>query len=293
MIIRLIVGMSIALALSAPADVPYTLETDFSEGFGQWTPLHTGKWNIALDGSNHVAALEETGYQRGGVRRPSAYLFLPGYVWKDVSISLRAQSLEPATTVYRDIVIIFGYIDDTHYYYAHISSFSDDHHNAIIKVEGDHRTTIHQEESPEILFADGWNTIVVRHFGSTIEVYLNGGNSPMLTATDTTFPAGSIAIGSFDDRAWFDDISIAGVTEEPKPGSVHIAHHTGSSGIWIEPASGGSGFCNQLQSSPDLVAWSTIENWLDTSPAIEIEDTQTDTFWRLVTQFPSLADSDY
>ncbi|MEZ5278028.1 MAG: hypothetical protein R3F07_16725 [Opitutaceae bacterium] len=196
-----------------------TLTTDFSEGFGEWVPLASGAWEIDAEDGNPLAALVEPGAQRPPVRRPTAYLFLQDHVWMDVEITLKAKSLEPESVVNRDVVVIFGYIDDTHFYYAHIAASSDDkNHNVIKKVSGDQRTNIDRETLPEARLTDGWHTVRVRH-GKTgeIEVFVDDLETPLMTAVDRDYPAGSVAFGCFDDRALFDDVRVEGLLFELAP----------------------------------------------------------------------------
>ena len=44
----------------------------------------------------------------------------------------------------------------------------------------------------------------------TIRVFVDNMTTPRLTAHDTTYPAGALAFGCFDDRALFDDVTVSG-----------------------------------------------------------------------------------
>jgi len=187
------------------------LQTDFEAGFGPWVPLFSGTWEIQQQGSNHIAALTVAGADRPPVRRPRAYLFLAGHSWTDCVLTVRAKTVEPVATTPRDVVLIFGYADDTHYYYAHISSKADAVHSVIMKVAGTQRATIHLEANPSPALDGNWQTIRVEHAAAgTIRVFVDNLVTPRLTANDTTYPAGALAFGSFDDRAQFDDVVISG-----------------------------------------------------------------------------------
>lgn len=193
------------------------VSTDFADGFGLWTQSPTGKWEIQNDGGNFVAALTEAGVQPGGVRRPTAYLLLPSIEWTDTTINLRARTSEPESVVNRDVVVIFGYVDPTHFYYAHLSSNSDDRfHPIIMKVMGDARETIDLQDAPVAPLTDTWHDIRLDHQADgAIRIYVDDMTTPVMTAQDTTFPVGAVGVGSFDDRALFDDIRISG-TARPK-----------------------------------------------------------------------------
>jgi len=201
----------IVLALAVMPLHAESLETNFEAGFGPWVPLFSGTWEIQNQSGNHVAALTVAGADRPPVRRPRAYLFLDGHSWTNCVLTVRAKTLESAATTSRDVVLIFGYADDTHYYYAHVSSKADAVHSVIMKVAGSQRATIHLEANPSPVLNGNWQTIRVEHAATgTIRVFVDNLVTPRLTANDTTYPAGALAFGSFDDRALFDDVVVSG-----------------------------------------------------------------------------------
>jgi len=201
----------VAAALAAIPLRAEVLQTDFETGFGPWVPLFSGTWEIQQQSGNHVAALTVAGADRPPVRRPRAYLFLAGHSWIDCVFTIQAKTLEPAAATTRDVVLIFGYADDTHYYYAHVSSKADAVHSVIMKVAGSQRATIHLEANPSPALNGNWQAIRVEHAAAgTIRVFVDNLVTPHLTANDTTYPAGALAFGSFDDRALFDDVVVCG-----------------------------------------------------------------------------------
>lgn len=203
-------ALSVGLALSGSAPAG-TVTSDFTTDFGPWTPLFSGEWEIRDDGETQTAALVVPGENRSPVPRPRAYLFLADHTWQNYSITLVGMSLEPAETIRRDISIIFGYADDTHYYYAHISSLSDAVHNVIMKVEDHQRQAIQLETSPLPAIDGTMQTFRVDHAADgTIMVFVDDLTTPLMTANDTTFPVGAVAFGSFDDRARFDSVAVSG-----------------------------------------------------------------------------------
>lgn len=193
--------------------------TDFSDGLGPWQKSPSGNWEIITDGDNKVAGLTEAGVQPGGVRRPTGFLLLPQFNWTNYALNLRTKTLEPASTVQRDVVLIFGYVDSTHFYYTHISSDSDDKfHNIIMKVDGSNRSTIDQQQLPEARLTDDWHDLRVEHDANgLIRVFVDDMNTPLMTAEDSSYPAGSVGFGCFDDRALFDDVQITGEAVAASP----------------------------------------------------------------------------
>lgn len=208
--------------ISAVAASEFT--TDFNDGIGLWEKSPSGTWEVqTVDGGNQVATLSAPGTQPGGVRRPTGYLLLPAMDWTDTTFTFRARSLEPATTINRDVVVIFGYVDETHFYYAHLSSNSDDRfHTVIMKVMGDERETIDLEDGPRAPLAGDWHDIRLTHASTgAIAVYVDDMETPVMTAQDTAYPTGRVGFGCFDDRAQFDDVRVEGaVTASRAPTSL-------------------------------------------------------------------------
>lgn len=250
-----LVALGLLAAVPARAD---ELSFDFENGLEPWEPLPSGTWRAETIRGDGVASLVRAGTQREGIRRPTAYLFLPGEVWRNLTFTLRARTSEPDSTINRDICLIFGYLDDTHYYYAHVSSNSDDaFHNVIMKVDGTERETIHRETAPEARLTGAWHTLRVTHEETgRIEVFVDDMESPLMTAMDDGFRAGSVAFGCFDDRARFDDVVVEGERLSLLPPELTIG----------PSARGGHelryfaqhGFVQQLRSSGSLDSWDEI-----------------------------------
>lgn len=231
------------------------IETDFESGLGPWQPLSEGAWELQETDGNTVAALVETGVDRPPVRRPQAYILLQGHAFLDFTMTARVQSLEPNTIIGRDVVVLFGYIDDTHYYYAHLANSSvGTYHNIIVKVSGDTRSIIQNEPAPEARLFDGWqDTQITRDTDGQIAVYMGDFETPIMTAHDTDYPLGSIGVGSFDGRALFDDIHVEGTTpdglriEPPTDQNAPSLHYTSYPSIPVT-----------IESSTNLGNWNQL-----------------------------------
>lgn len=207
---RLVV-LVIAATLTSCAK-PARMDDDFSRGFGRWEPLDAANWKVYRREGNAFLVLVKPGAQRPPVRRPGEYALFGDQSWSDVTIEVRARTLRPETVVHRDVCVIFGYRDDTHFYYAHISSASDGSvHNVIMKVSGRTRERINREPRPDPRLTDGWHTIRVRHLRTgRIEVWVDSFEKPVMSAFDRDYQSGRVGVGSFDDPAAFDDFHVAG-----------------------------------------------------------------------------------
>ncbi|HKL23028.1 MAG TPA: hypothetical protein VJ904_14575 [Tichowtungia sp.] len=197
----------VAAACVSMAETQSMSET-FDGKWTGWEPLAEGHWETAATNGRPVLHLVENAEQRPPVRRPGMYILSPDGVVSNVVITSKVLTLRPPEVKNRDVCILFGYQDDTHFYYAHISSASDDRvHNVIMRVDGDKRTRINIESMPEPLLEDGWQTVSVQHMASgEIKVWVDGKLN--MTAQDTTYPSGRVGLGSFDDPAMFADFSI-------------------------------------------------------------------------------------
>jgi len=182
---------------------------DFQNGIkSQWIPRTPEKWELARDGENSYYRLKEPGEQVVGVSRPSEYSLMGDYIYGDFTIKCKIRCDTPVEARYRDVVIIFGYQDDTHFYYVQFSNISDDLHNAIILVNGEYRMRLNKDIPEPTLKDDAFHDIEVKREREKIRVYYD--TKLLMQAEDNTFPSGKLGIGSYDDIASFDDVKVVG-----------------------------------------------------------------------------------
>ena len=184
----------------------------FSAGLTAWKMLTPISWHIRDEAGDAVLVLEKPGKQRPPVRRPGEYALLKGRIWQDVTVTARIHTLRPAKVKGRDVCILFGFQDGTHFYYTHLCSDSNGKtHNVIMKVKGNKRFPIMREKRPEARLTDDWHRARIFHGrDGTIKVWLDDMDTPLMTAVDTDYPSGAIGLGSFDDPAEFDEIHVSG-----------------------------------------------------------------------------------
>jgi len=185
-------------------------QDDFEKGLKAWEPLTPSSWEIQKEGENSVLVLIKAGVDRPPVRRPREYTLVKGKVWRDATITAKVKTLRPDKVKGRDICILFGYVDDTHFYYAHVCSDSNNKtHNVVMKVSGTERTVIMNENKPEPRLTAAWHTVRVSHASAgEIKVWVDDMDTPLMTAHDTDYPAGKMGLATFDDTAKFDDVTI-------------------------------------------------------------------------------------
>lgn len=183
----------------------------------EWRSDFEGKSDLELVPAGHweqrdgILRITKAGQIKGPVRGPTTYALAPGH-WENATLEVIARSLEPTSKVGRDLVLIFGYEDPEHFYYAHVSNDSDGKtHSVIMRVEATGRTPIQLEESPKPALGVGWQTIRLSHEANgAISVWVDDQEKPVLTANDTRYPVGRLGFGSFNDTAEFDEVAITG-----------------------------------------------------------------------------------
>jgi hypothetical protein len=185
---------------------------DFSTGADNWQPKNPGNWTVEMVNGTPAYRLLEPGKQ-SGIRKPGSWSTLKDIEVENFQLTVTAQCLTDTVNKRRDICLFFGFQDSTRFYYAHFSAVSDNVHNIIGIVDGADRVKINTEpagESAARLTDYDWHELrIVRRVDSgSIEAFIDDMDVPVMTAKDTTFKAGQIGIGSFDDRANFDLVQL-------------------------------------------------------------------------------------
>ena len=200
---------------------------DFSTGLGQWEPLLANHWELREDGENARLVLKRPGKQRPPLRRPTQFALLKGAPWWDVTVDVSIKTLRPDKVKGRDVCVLFGRRDDTHFYYAHVCSDSNGKtHNVIMKVDGKKRRVIMREKRPKARLTAAWHKVRVTHQSDgEIKVYMDDMETPLMTAVDRDYPLGQVGLGSFDDPAMFDDVKVSGRRLDDDPGVERVVLH--------------------------------------------------------------------
>jgi acetyl esterase/lipase len=184
-------------------------EEDFQKGRSRWQTTDDGSWEILQKDGNSTFGLNKriSDYQPK-VRSPHNIALIKELSAGDVQISFRVRSTHD-TGNHRDCCVFFGYQDSEHFYYVHLGAKPDPASGQIMIVNGEPRRPLTQNKN-SIPWDDQWHRVkVVRRVSNgSIEVYFDDMDRPIMEASDKTFGAGQIGIGSFDDQNEFDDIRI-------------------------------------------------------------------------------------
>ncbi|MDL4775499.1 MULTISPECIES: PQQ-dependent sugar dehydrogenase [Thermomonosporaceae] len=182
-----------------------------------WAPVTPSKWRFP----GKEVVLAEAGEARPGPRRPFEYAVLKsGPEFTSTQIDAQVRLDTPVAESNRDVIVVFGYRDDTHYYYTHLSSDNTIYpHNGIFKVDGADRFRIDQQwnanrshGAPPAIADEAWHGVRVSHCAGTgeISVRVDGAAKPVMTALDTTFGSGRVGFGSFDNIGRIRGLTVRG-----------------------------------------------------------------------------------
>ncbi|MGN9844716.1 hypothetical protein ACTMTI_41970 [Nonomuraea sp. H19] len=209
-----------ALALPAPAAAAQECAPGHARVKGvnaghNWAPVTPSKWQFPGD----QVILAEAGGARPGPRRPFEYAVLKtGPAFGTVRIDAKVRLDTPTSVSNRDVIIVFGYRSDTEFYYVHLSQDNTIYpHNGIFVVNNADRLRIDdqwngQVGAPPAVTDAEWHRVRVTHCADTgrIAVYMDDATTPLITATDRTFPSGRVGFGSFDNIGRMRDMTVKG-----------------------------------------------------------------------------------
>jgi hypothetical protein len=199
------------LALAGVQDLPLVLEEDFEKGLDRWELLDAGAWRLGDGPTGKMLVQHRKSEYKPPVRSPFGLALL-----KDVKVGDFVLEAKCRSTVkdygHRDLVLVFGYQDASHYYYSHLGKKTDDHANQVFIVNGADRKKISSRTTPGTNWTDGWHRVkVVRKAKEgRIEVYFDDLETPAQVAEDRTFGSGRVGVGSFDDLGEWDDLRLTG-----------------------------------------------------------------------------------
>lgn len=180
-----------------------------------WFLYPQNYWDIADSDGRKALCLFKPG-KPGKLRAPRAYALIKNIQVSDFILEGQLKSLQDPEIKARDMAVIFGYHDSTHFYYVHFSGKSDDKHNIIAIVNGKDREKINTERAVQIparLSDMNFHDFKVTYNSDSAKIcaYLDNMEKPLLTAVDSTFRSGMVGIGSFDDIGCVADIKLWGI----------------------------------------------------------------------------------
>jgi hypothetical protein len=180
-----------------------------------WRPVTPSKWRFP--GTEVILA--EAGTAQPGPRRPFEYAVLgTGPQFGSLQIDAEVRLDTPVPISNRDVIIVFGYRSPTQFFYVHLSSDNTIYpHNGIFVVNNADRLRIDDQwngrvGAPPAIRDAEYHWVRVRYCSATgqITVFVDGATTPLITATNRTFPAGRVGFGSFDNIGRMRNFTVTG-----------------------------------------------------------------------------------
>jgi hypothetical protein len=192
------------------AETQYSFE---DHGVEDWTAYGGGNWIISTEKDRgNVLHLQKSGpIPQTPLRRPANLLLLPAAPQGPFTLDLDVRTLQMKEKG-ADICLFYAVQDEVHYAYVHLSNDSDGKvHQVIMNVDGTAktRTRIHQEKKPPPSLTGEWQHVrLIRDNDGNVQVYVDDMTTPVMTTQNSPAIPGRIGIGSFNDRAQFDNITL-------------------------------------------------------------------------------------
>lgn len=203
----------IALVLPVSAEpLPLVFKEDFSKGMENWQPTDQKQWKITKVGDSKVYELLGKSDYKPPHRSPHSISLRKDVLVGSFELTARIQTTQ-TTRGHRDLCFFFNYQGPAQFYYVHLGEKPDPHSSQIFIVNGAPRTALTKSKAGIPWKEGAWHDIkIVRDVESgRIDVYFDDMEKPAKSVTDKTFTWGQIGIGSFDDKGYFDDITLRGV----------------------------------------------------------------------------------
>jgi len=180
---------------------------DFESGIGRWEATDANAWRSLETPFGKVCELYQQSKYKPPHRSPFNVLLLKDEMFGDFELTALARTTT-ASYGHRDLCVFFGYQSASQFYYVHFGQATDDHANQIFIVNNADRTKISTQTTTGTPWDDKWHKIRVVRKSGTIKSYFDDMKTPVMIAQDSTFGAGRIGLGSFDDTGQFDDVVI-------------------------------------------------------------------------------------
>ncbi|MCF6323919.1 MAG: DUF5011 domain-containing protein [Gammaproteobacteria bacterium] len=194
------------IAAQSSINFTYRSADGFEDGNADgWTPLTESRWEVVLDEGNYVYWLNTTAFSQGLERQLGEYSLLSG-AYGDFTFTARARLGDDVdSNALADYAVVFGFQDEDNYYFVMFNNQQGA--TQLLKFENGIRTALATAAAG--LNDNDYHSIEVRRAGSVISVFFDG--ALMLSGNDDSLGAGQVGVGSYNDSAYFDDVSVGGV----------------------------------------------------------------------------------
>jgi hypothetical protein len=203
-----------------PAGMKLLYSQDFSkpEAIKELVPTDPKAWRLGSAGGKAFLEQFAASKYTPKHRSPFNFALIGGKKFGDFVLEAELQSTAREYG-HRDMVLVFGFQDPSHFYYVHMATKADDHANNVFIVKDTPRVKIAKETNKGNDWGtDAWRKIrLVRTIADGgIKVYFQDMSKPVMVAEDKTFGPGWIGFGTFDDTGRVANVKVWGKEAEEK-----------------------------------------------------------------------------
>ncbi len=185
----------------------YRTADSFEDGNADgWLELTTSRWDVEMDEGDMAYCINTTDVTPVEGSRLGEYSLLPsGY--GDFTFTAQARLGDDVTNnSWADYALVFGFQDTGNYYFALFNN--EQSATQLFKVVDGIRGAALATATTDWLNDNAYHSVKVSRLGNDISVYFD--NALVMSASDSTFGIGKVGVGSYNDSACFDDVSVMG-----------------------------------------------------------------------------------
>jgi len=166
-------------------------------------------WRLSTDGGVASMDLVAASAYEPKVRSPKSLAILHGFYTRDFDLEVDVMSTAREYD-HRDLCLVFGWLDEERFYYAHLATKPDPHAHNVFVVDHADRVALAPVPASGVAWKDGaWHRLKLERRpseGGAIRVFFDG--ALVLEAKDARFPEGRVGVGSFDDTGRFANLRL-------------------------------------------------------------------------------------
>ncbi len=181
---------------------------DFNDNiFDGWTAQNISRWSTKFHEGDYALWINTSSYNSTTEHNLGEIATIDNYVWDNFVLECDIKSYESSSNPGADLAVIFGYQDINNYYYAILNRTSGS--TKLRRLQNGISYDLDSFNS-SVLADQNWHHVKLTAANGTFSVYYD--NQLVLSASDNTFGAGRIGLGSKNDSGFFDDICISTTT---------------------------------------------------------------------------------
>ena len=194
--------------------VPQPLQTVFSAipyygDAANYEPLTAARWSVVADEGDLRLFLNTSAFGPGAGDGLGEYTLVRNRTFGDCTISARVKSNESfSSNPSADYAVVFGFTDPANYCYVMFNRTAA--FTQLFRMQASSRIALATATVPGIPDG-GYHLVTVSRTGTQVQVLLDG--VPILSASSSLLgAAGRVGVGSYNDSAYFDDITVTSST---------------------------------------------------------------------------------